>query len=379
MFYPFVKITIMIISAIFLVGCEETGTEATNVYNVSGTILQNNLPLSGASVSVDRKLNLTAYTDNSGYFMISGVPEGDHNLTAVKNYDDGSFTEKSAEISVYQDIVLNEIRLPNAVRLYAAERITDSSATLRWTSSDAIGFREYKIFRHITSGLDENTGTLVHVATVRTDTAFSDKTLEAYQDYYYRVYVMDDYGRLGGSNLISFKTPNKTIIQNGDFEIINTSTGLPEGWTFFVSSRLPVFRIDSMHVSSGRYSLLAELINGTYLDNMASQTFAPSELTAGERYTVSLDYKHDALPHPAYLAVFIRDNQHNYIYTYFIFQTTETGIDASDWKNFSGSFTAPSGAQVSNYTLTCHVFCDYRDIGDQIFHVWIDNVKLAKD
>jgi len=73
-------------------------------------------------------------------------------------------------------------------------------------------FYEYKIYRHYHTGLDENTGTLIHVSTSADDTIFNDigtdleYGLTPATTYYYRVYINNNFGRLGGSNIIGVTT-----------------------------------------------------------------------------------------------------------------------------------------------------------------------------
>ena len=368
----------LIILIIVLTACKEKITETSVLYSVSGTIKQGNMPLENARVAIDQKLNFTAYTDEYGNFMITGVPEGNHSLTVIKNYDDGSFSEKSAEISVYQDVVLDEIRLPNAVRLFTADSITASSAKLRWASSDAIDFREYKIFRHITSGLDEHTGTLVHVSTVRTDTVFTDKMLEAYQDYYYRVYVMNDFGRLGGSNLISFKTPNKNIIQNGDFEIVDYSSGLPAGWNYQTSYNKTPFSVVSEGTFSGQNSLMLEITDGLYNTHEFSQIISPEEFSAGDRYEVSFYMKHDSLIIPPYISVSLIYNNWEYCFIEWIIRGGGNSVDKSDWKRYSIPFSALNGIDIVNYTILFSVDTNYPSSGNQTYRIWYDDIRIER-
>jgi len=71
--------------------------------------------------------------------------------------------------------------------------------------SDADDFREYKLYRHSTSGFDESTGELLHISTFRNDTSFTDSIPHS-STYYYRLYQMNEYGRLGGSNIVKISS-----------------------------------------------------------------------------------------------------------------------------------------------------------------------------
>ena len=88
--------------------------------------------------------------------------------------EDGTFIERATDISVFADVFLDALRLPKAVFCYDPTNVSANSATISWSATDAADFREYKLFRHTTSGQDETTGELVHVATEIQDTVFTD-------------------------------------------------------------------------------------------------------------------------------------------------------------------------------------------------------------
>jgi hypothetical protein len=210
---------ILFFTFILFLACSEQSTEPTNLYTVSGVIYQNNQPSYGTNVSIDNKLNLSTTTDENGEFSIPNVPEGNRSFSASKSYDDGSFVETTSTLSVNNDIRLNSLILPNPTKLNEITYKTDSSIKLSWSPSSALDFREYKIYRHTTLGIDEQTGTLVYVTIDRNDTSFTDENLDALQTYYYRVFVMNEFARMGGSNIVSATTDNKNYIWNGDFEL----------------------------------------------------------------------------------------------------------------------------------------------------------------
>ena len=219
------KIYLLIL--ITLLACSDQTNEPVNLYSVSGIIYQNSQVSVRTNVSIDNKLNLSTTTNENGEFTITNVPEGQRSFKAYKVYDDGSFVEISSTIDVNSDIQLNSLILPNPTYLYDIEYKTDNSAIVRWSPSSASDLREYKLFRHTSSGLDETTGTLIHVSTSRFDTSFTDSKLNALTTYYYRVYVMNEFGKLGGSNIINITTDNRNFIPDGNFENISN---LPATW-----------------------------------------------------------------------------------------------------------------------------------------------------
>ena len=210
---------ILIFTFLILYACQTSKlTENADTFDVSGHMIQKGAPVSGVQVIIDDKLNYSSVTDQEGYFLIEEVPEGLHTIEAEKLNDNGSFVEFKSEISLTEDLYLASLTLPSPVILEQPISNSDNSITLRWSKSDAIDFREYKIYRHTTSGLDETTGLLSHVSVARNDTSFTDTGLDPRTAYYYRVFVMNEFGRLGGSNVASATTENKNFIYNGDFE-----------------------------------------------------------------------------------------------------------------------------------------------------------------
>lgn len=183
-----------------------------------------------AQVSLDKLQNYSTITDETGSFEISKVPKGNYKLTIYKNLPEGNFTEINKNVAVNDDLTLSELLLPKAVFLYPLTNVTSSSMEISWSPTDAADFREYKIYRHTTPGLDETTGLLIYVSTSVRDTTFNDTELFESTTYYYRVYVMNEFGRLGGSNISSTKTLNKNLFRNGDFESFDSSNR-PEYWS----------------------------------------------------------------------------------------------------------------------------------------------------
>jgi hypothetical protein len=211
-------IAVIIIFGLIFTSCEKTTTGPSGSYNVSGTVISHGAPVRGASVSLNKIVNYTTESDSLGHFSIQNVPAGDYALYMQKTNADGSYMEKTTTVSVTGDVVLQALILPRGVSLQNPANVTGSAMAIRWNPTDANDFREYKLFRHTTSGLDENTGTLVHVSTAINDTSFDDTGLDPLVQYYYRVYVMNEYGRLGGSNIVTSKTLNLNYLTNGGFE-----------------------------------------------------------------------------------------------------------------------------------------------------------------
>lgn len=167
-----------------------------------------------------------ATSGESGNFVIEDVPEGEQTLVVQKSFDDSSFTTLERSIQVYGDLNLEAILLPEPVHLFKTAAESRSSISMAWNVSTNSGFREYKLFRHVTSGLDENSGQLVHVSTNANDTTFVDSTIAPGMVFYYRLYVMNEFGKMGGSNIISGTT--QAMVSFGQYSLVKrTSIGVP--------------------------------------------------------------------------------------------------------------------------------------------------------
>jgi len=263
-------------------------------------------------------------------------------------------------------MTVDNLILPTGVSIIDLQEITDKSIKIIWSKTDASDFREYKIYQHNTSGLDETTGTLVHVATNRDDTTFVVNNLDPLTEYYFRVYIMNDYGKLGGSNILSAKTGNKQIIRNGSFEILNQNTGYPEFWQ---SDNFGTYwLVDSTVVQDGKYSLSVHDQAGVI---MPWQSINPSDLVADSRYRLTYWVKHDALQSQNMLeefAVFMDNTE----FTWHIQINQVSGPQLeSDWKEYTYEFTMPS-VTASNFNIRLY-FILAPDT-----YAWIDNISLVK-
>ncbi len=202
-------------------GCEEDTYSPDKKYTVSGTVYHLGVRASNISVSIDDSNTLTVLTDDQGNFDILNVVTGQHQLKLYKtfsgieksqlNSSDGAFSERTYNIDVNEDMVMNSLLLPKPVILQNPR--VDSTVVIKWSSSDVEDFREYKIYRHTSSGLDETTGELIHISTSRMDTSYFENTLNLDAGtYFYRVFVMNEFGKLGGSNIVEFYV-SETILK----------------------------------------------------------------------------------------------------------------------------------------------------------------------
>lgn len=204
------KLSVVLIVTIFFgLSCQkETGPYSIKgiIYFDNGRIAQN----SGVFLNSELK----THTNSQGEFEIHNIDAGDYRLK-VTSSDGSGYSENEIEIEVSHDITLDELLLPVPVSLLDPSDITSKSLKLSWNKCSASDFREYKIYLHFSSALDESTGTLLHISTDRNDTVFEvnagdhwwgGSTITPNTTYFFRVFVMNEFGRMSGSNIVEAKT-----------------------------------------------------------------------------------------------------------------------------------------------------------------------------
>nr|MBC8375000.1 carboxypeptidase regulatory-like domain-containing protein [FCB group bacterium] len=170
--------TLVTILSTYFFSCGNEPTDPNDLFEVKGNVTDHNgNAVSMAKVSIDQAFNWTEYTSEDGTYKINDVSKGTHDLEVEYKYDDTSYVVRNEQLNVNSDVALAELRLPNPVNLETPtikQQLTLNQIQLCWSVSVAEDFREYKLYKHNTSGLDESTGTLIHVATLPGDTSFTD-------------------------------------------------------------------------------------------------------------------------------------------------------------------------------------------------------------
>jgi hypothetical protein len=190
-----------------LITCQKEDADP-GPYDIQGIITYDDgRTAKNSKVFLNEELKTT--TDSQGAFQIHTVEGGTYRLKA-SNSDSSGYSENEIDIEVTKDITLEDFLLPNPVNLLDPLDVTSQSLKLVWNRCRASDFREYKIFIHYSSAIDESTGTLLHISTNINDTVlhvnkgdfwWGGSTLSPNTTYYFRVYVMNSYGRLSGSNI----------------------------------------------------------------------------------------------------------------------------------------------------------------------------------
>ena len=364
------NILFAIILLVIVISCSQSPNESGS-YSVDGTIFYDGEPVGQALVRLtnSRRYNMTVTTDDSGSFNFQNVPEGAYDLTSTKTFENGCFIEKSDEIYVENDCSFSNLILPDPVIMYEATNITNESLKISWSPSIAPDFREYKLYRGLTSGLDETTGLLVHVSTTFSDTIFTNDELNAFEIYYYRVYVMNDYGRMGGSNIISATTMNIDIVKNGSFEEL--SGGEPTLWELIPNSGNPAnyIIIDSTDASDGINSLkfhhepsgtggFYEIWIEQYLDN--------SLLVAGADYLLTFSYKAN-FDRAEHMWLKLNNSVINFSLTMYI-----DFYNDDEWRQFEYEFALPDDIGNNDIRMCLH----FENEG--IVSWWIDAIQIVR-
>jgi len=349
---------------LFMNSCSEMSSDPDNLFSVSGYVFYNDLPAVDITASIDDKANYTVQTNESGHFEINDVTEGNHQLKLYKLFDDTShyaysFSERSYDLSVNNDVNLDYLKLPKAVRLYEPVIINANTIQIIWSPSDVDDFREYKIFRHNTSGLDETTGELVHISTSINDTTYIDNNLHTLSTFYYRVYVMNDYGRLGGSNIVSATTLNANLFPDGGFEEINSLN------TYWIIVWNPEHaELDDSIKYAGNYSLHLTPAGGN--DVRMRHPFINFLAGQNEYYEISFYYMINGdIDELADLAI---------MFNYGVNSTPFNGayvlnfnINPNEWYQFTYTLLLPENEPI-----------EFELITDYLQDVWIDNLTLTR-
>jgi len=257
--------------------------DAATAYQVSGKVTSENGNTEDVVVQIDNKENFRTTTNTAGEFVISGVSLGDHTLELFKQYDGDIYSQKTVEIQVNQNVNLDVLTLPSPLILELPNTVTENSIQLQWSMADAADFYEYKVYVHDNQGLDELTGELVYVGTSISDVVFEHTDLLPDKEYFYRVFLRDQFGQIGGSNIVSATTLEGVLIRDGGFEIPNSNT---LHWDIRDSLLNEVTTQTSAEGTSCFYNQLA-LLDNNFVPATSMETTYLINVEAGRTYNLS--------------------------------------------------------------------------------------------
>lgn len=184
------------------------------MFTIKGTVkFENGVVADNSQVFLDDEFTTT--TDIEGKFIINNLSSGSYELKVRNEATTSGFTEIEESINIGKGDIEELMLLPLPVELHAPSLVTSTSIDLNWSRYSGSGFREYHIYIHDKSALNEETGTLLHISTDANDTTLSVNagdfwwagyTLSPDQTYFFRVFVMNEYGIESGSNILQVKT-----------------------------------------------------------------------------------------------------------------------------------------------------------------------------
>lgn len=181
---------------------------------------------------------------------------------------------------------------------------------------------------------------------------------------------MNDYGGLGGSNIVSAKTLSKNLIKNGDFELFNSSNR-PTDWL----TTTDVFFVSNQNAQNGNYGLRGE--RNSYLVELGPpaslRQFIPyTSIVAGKQYSFSFYYKVVSLAGNSTLKVALGRNVQDASSIFYLFINGNT---PEGWQNYSFTFTAPQLTE--DLVLSCYVETNVPYNGEP-WLMWLDNFELKR-
>ncbi len=350
--------------------CNEEKPQSNNS-TIRGVVISNNRPVEGAHVTIDSIQNWSTISAVDGSFQIDNITSGRHSLYISQGDQRSDFRQKEYEIYVDQSNTdLEYLLLPKRVILNDPVNISSTSMGLTWSETDASDFYEYKLFRHNSPGLDENTGVLVYVSTIPEDTTFIDEGLIVSNDYYYRVFVMNQFGRLGGSNIVNSKTLTSNLIPGGSFEDLKS---FETNWSFSNTQGTLITSIVDTVFQTGSGSLYnrndSSYINGNINTYTELKLKTPINIGINKNYEISSwirAYGQQGTNGSVWIIVKQGDD---YV------TRLNLGIEAN-------GFGANWGIEDTGWVFKSQSFYVTKDVPISIYmvmpieHVWIDELKL---
>lgn len=187
-----------------------------DTYEIKGRILYNGSPCQGVEISLydtnDYRRGFYT-TDSTGNFRFNIHPDYGENywMRAIKTESYSSCIIKTDSINISSDLQLPDIKLEKTLNLSCMSYVTDMYNTgieLKWTSYKGDNFKEYRVFKSLDNGLGDNelfdnNGSIIKICNAVSDTVFIDKNAFPLILNYYRVDVLDGFGKIGQSNIIN--------------------------------------------------------------------------------------------------------------------------------------------------------------------------------
>lgn len=187
-----------------------TGEVTDTVFNISGTIkFENGIVADSSQIFLNEEF--VTYSGENGEFIIYDLSPGTYSMKISNNFNINRFTTIEKDITIVDADVEDIYLLPTPVEMLPPNFILSTSLELAWSKYSGEGFREYHVYVHYNSGLTQETGTLLYVFTNANDTTlliekgdfwWGGSTITPGDTYYFRVFVMNEYGVESGSNVL---------------------------------------------------------------------------------------------------------------------------------------------------------------------------------
>lgn len=283
-----------------MLGCNGSGEiNQTSGHTVSGKVVAKGKPVAAARVTLTNgagTMEAMVLTGAEGQFAMANITDGQHTLSLEKQSESGQVYNETMPLTVTGDVVLAALVLPEPPLLLDTRLERTDSSFLAWnTFGKPAAFREYKLFRKNDPGIDESHGDLIYVGTHLSDTVFADDMAPFEGNVYYRLYVMNEFGKAGGSNILTHAVPYNMAryLPNSSFEAGDA------GWSLYDAYKTPIWAnfvdeqhywlaaIDSSVASEGKKSLRLTFGKGralTYGGQYTTSKNGVSGLKAGKNY-----------------------------------------------------------------------------------------------
>jgi len=372
-------ISFIVVLSLLMSGCKkETDTDPGDNktdFTVSGILKTNGKPIENAIVDIDGLEQYKVTTNSEGYFLIEDVFAGNHTLNTKQSYNNGVYIQKSYSIALQKNLNLESLLLPNPVSIKSITLdSTTNIATIIWNKSLADDFREYKLYSHSSTGLDETTGTLEHVTIDVNDTIKTIQLKNSTQNYF-RVFVLNETGQLGGSNIMDVVSVNMNLAAGGAFDDANDLAYWDLSGDVFIDN-------DIFHDGTGSVLLKSTIdtVDNNIIGSVDRWPVSTNEMSlnidleADKDYTISFWYKLSGFGYMMYPFKFYyyQNNENKLettIYDYnwpgtWIPQSPFKILDDTGWLYYSKTFNSDSDADA-----VFHIEC-------QMENAWIDNLEI---
>lgn len=315
-----------------------------------GVVTASGDPVVNASVILaNDNSNHVTTTGADGRFALDDVDQGDYVLTIKAETENNKFIQYQKNVRVLQENSEQTIELPAGVTLHEPSNVTDRSIELTWSKSTIPNFLEYKLYRHNTSGLDETTGELIHVSMSADDTVFTDIDVAESQAYFYRVFVRNDFGLYGGSNITNVTTSVGNYVENGDFE-----AGL-DNWSLTTQNSGAVVGEDvTSPAGKNVLELNLQVTSGGdagFTCDISQNKFAP-----GQTYVLSFWAKADI---PTNGKTYIILSQSGVLAPMVVMALTQES--SKEWTKYTAEFIAPTFISPAHLEINANQYWPYTE------------------